>query len=382
MRTPYITLLVMITILLAACTPPVSPTQPPASAPALTLPAAAPSLTATPASNPISVTDAAGRTITLPRLPQRITIAGRAIFLVSHAAYLFPEAITRLVAIGETSQGSIEFLPVVDPKLKEKQRLKVDVGPEQVAATNPDLVIIKISQLERLGKPLEALGLKVVALDLESPEAFARDIKTLGVLFGNEKRAAEITAYYQARLDRVKSIVDQLPEDKRPRVLLMQYADRDGAVTLSVPPMAWIQTVMTTLAGGRPAWKDAAAGSGWNKVGFEQIAAWDVDQIFIISYFTPVNEVVKKLKADPQWQSLRAVKENRLYGFATDFYSWDQADTRWILGMLWLAGKINPEAAKGLDILTETRDFYQRMYGIDSATFDQAIKPLLTGDLP
>jgi iron complex transport system substrate-binding protein len=360
MKSNILSLLVCFAWILSACTPQ-SPAQP---------------------AGPITITDAVGRSVSLPKVPQRIAIVGRAVFIINHTAYLFPEAASRLVSVGETSQGSVEFLPVIDPKLGEKQRTKVDIGPEQVATINPDLVLIKNTQVERLGKPLEALGIKVVALDLETPEAFARDIKTLGMLFGNEKRAAEINAFYQSRLDKVKNAVDKLPEDKRPRVLVMQYSDRDGAVALSVPPMGWIQSVMAVLAGGRATWKDAASGSGWTKVGFEQIAAWDADQIYIVSYFSPVNDVVKKMKADPQWQSLRAVKNNKIYGFATDFYSWDQPDTRWILGVLWLTNKINPGAVAGLDITAEARAFYQQLYGVDEATFDKTIKPLFTGDLP
>ena len=85
------------------------------------------------------------------------------------------------------------------------------------------------------------------------------------------------------------------------------------------------------------------------------------------------------MKADPQWQSLTAMKNNKVYGFANDVYSWDQPDTRWILGLTWLAGKLHPDLFPGLDITKEARTFYQDLYGMDDATFQKNIQPLLMG---
>ena len=145
--------------------------------------------------------------------------------------------------------------------------------------------------------------------------------------------------------------------------------------------MGWMQTLQVITAGGAPVWKDANPGSNWTVVNFEQVAAWNPDVIFIVAYFNPVNDVVKKLKADPQWQALSAVKNNKIYGFATDVYSWDESDTRWILGLTWVAEKLHPDLFPGLDITNEAQTFYQNLYGMDAASFQKNIKPLLTGDL-
>ena len=100
----------------------------------------------------------------------------------------------------------------------------------------------------------------------------------------------------------------------------------------------------------QPVWKDAQLGNGWTKVGLEQIAAWDPDQIYTIAYFNNPNDVVEKLKADLQLQKVNAVKHGRLYAFPGDYYSWDQPDTRWILGLNWLASKMHPEPFPDLNI--------------------------------
>ena len=254
--------------------------------------------------------------------------------------------------------------------------------PEQIAAAQPDCVIMKSSNAEKLGKPLEALGIPVVYVDFETPEQYQRDLATLGQIFGNPARAQELAAFYQTQVDKITQATAGLQAAQKPKVLLMYYTDRDGAVSFNVPPLAWIQTQMTEAAGGQPVWQDAQLGNGWTKVNLEQIAAWDPDQIYIAAYFNPLNDVVEKLKADPQWQKLRAVKDGKLYGFPGDYYSWDQADTRWILGLNWLAGKVQPDLFKDLNLDQTARTFYKTLYGLDDAAYDKNVKPNLTGSLP
>jgi iron complex transport system substrate-binding protein len=135
-------------------------------------------------------------------------------------------------------------------------------------------------------------------------------------------------------------------------------------------------------AGGTPVWKDSKLGNSWTTVTVEQIAAWNPDDIFVVSYFSPVNDVVATLKKDPQWAELKAVKDGKIYGFASDVYSWDESDTRWILGLTWMAGKLHPDLFPKLDIKAEAQNFYQTLYNIDNATFESKIVPLFTGDLP
>jgi iron complex transport system substrate-binding protein len=353
--------LFVLVLTVSACSSLAAPTAPPATA--------------------ITVTDALGRTVTLPGVPQRIALAGRAITLVTDAVYLFPAASSRVVTLGKNTQGK-DFMPVIDPNYESKTKLETEVGAEQVVAAKPDVVLLKSIMAEKLGKPLESLGIPVVYLNFETPDQYRRDLAVLGQLFQDEARARQLIAFYQERTDRVSQALADLQEEQNPRVLLLYYTNRDGAVAFNAPPLTWMQTLLTQMAGGRPVWKDAQLGQGWTKVSLEQIAAWDADQIYIIAYFNNVNDVVKQLKADPQWQALRAVKQGQLHGFAGDYYSWDQPDPRWILGLTWLAAKIHPERFPGLDIQQEARAFFKEFYNLDEAAYQKYIQPNLVGDLP
>jgi iron complex transport system substrate-binding protein len=330
---------------------------------------------------PITITDALGRQVTLKALPQRIVITGKALVMIVDAVYTFPEAPERIAGLGNAGQGTSNFISLIDTHYDEKSVLENNAGAEQIAALHPDLVILKSYLADSVGAPIDTLGIPVIYVDFETPEQYTRDLAILGEVFQDTARATELISYYQSKVDLVKQAV-QAAVDK-PRVLLLYYNNQDGNIAFNVPPMAWMQTQMVQIAGGEPVWvDDANLSNGWTQITLEQIAAWDADQIYIISYNANASDIVAGLKADPTWQALRAVKDNQMYAFPSDIYSWDQPDTRWILGLTWLAGRVHPELFPDLDIVTEAQTFYRSLYGLDNTFFEQNIRPTFKGDLP
>ncbi len=364
----------LVLLLLAACSP--QKTESPATA--ATTPTVAVPPTEEPAETSITIVDALGREVVLPVAAERVVFTGKALFMIVDAAYTFPSAAEKIVGMGNTSQSSSNFIQLIDPAYDQKAVLGKDAGAEQIAALNPDLVIMKSYLAKSTGAPIEALDIPVVYIDFETPEQYMRDLAILGQVFGDEARAAEVAAFYQSKMDAVTAVVADAPQ---PRVLLLNYNDSDGVVTFRVPPMSWLQTSIVQMAGGEPAWADANPGDGWTEVTLEQIAAWDADKIFVVSYFVNPNEVLEKIKVDPNWQAMRAVQEDNLYAFPGDVYLWDQPDPRWILGLTWLAGKIHPDLFPDLDIVAEIKTFYQDLYGLDAAFVEQNILPTLKGDV-
>jgi len=328
----------------------------------------------------IEVTDALGRKVILTASPQRIVITGKALIMLADAVYTFPEAPERIVGLGNTSQGTSNFISLIDPNYGQKATLENNAGAEQIAALHPDLVLLKSYLAETVGAPIEALGIPVIYVDFETPEQYTRDLTILGQVFQNEARATEVVAYYQSKAEHIQQAVSEVKT--KPHVLMLYYSDKDGNVAFNVPPLAWMQTQMVQMAAGDPVWADANPANGWTQVALEQIAAWDADQIFIISYNTNSSDVVTRLEADPNWQALRAIKTGQLYAFPADLYSWDQPDTRWVLGLIWLAGRLHPEKFPDLDMTAEAQTFYQTLYGLDTAFFEKNIHPTFKGDLP
>jgi iron complex transport system substrate-binding protein len=322
----------------------------------------------------IRVTDAAGRTVALAGPPQRIVVVGHGPYMALDLLYMFPGASRRLVGAEKKGQATSDFVPLLDPTFAEKVSLQ-SPGPEQIAALHPDLVLTGSRGLDAAGAALGEIHIPVVCLGLETPELFYRDVANVGVLLGQPARAREIAAYYQSRVARIRAGWQGVRETARPRVLLVEYAERGGAAAVRVPARAWMQTLEVETAGGRPVWLDSAApGSGWTVANLEQIARWDPDQIILVVWYTlDPAKVLARLKSDPQWRALRAVRTGALHAFPSDVYTWDTPDPRWLLGMTWLAKTLHPERFKRLDVAAEVRDFYRTLYGMDEGAITRDI---------
>ncbi|MDP3450329.1 MAG: ABC transporter substrate-binding protein [Anaerolineaceae bacterium] len=365
--------------MLAGCAAPVTPTAMITEVP-MSVETEAPTAIVT--ESPFVVTDALGRTVEFSEHPQRIVMIGKGTTLLANSAFMFSEAQDRVIAYELRLQmPERNFVKSVFPKTENVTLLDKDAGPEQVAPLNPDLVIIKSYNKEKLGNAIEALGVNVIYLDLESTEQFYQDIYTLGQIFGNDARAEEIVALYKANETRIADGLNGLNDADKPSILLLSYSDKGGTVAFAVPPMEWLQTVLVQNAGGDPAWKDAISEGGWTVVSLEQIAAWNADMVFIVDYSGKAMDVVAQLKADANWQALDAVINNQIYAFPVDFLSWDQADPRWGLGELWLASKIHPDRFEGLNFTEEISDFYKTYYGLEDTTIIEKVMPLVSGDL-
>ncbi len=328
------------------------------------------------------VTDGLDRTVAVPADARRIVTAGRAVLMTADVLYAFPGVPERIVGIGRISQGAGSFPEALDDEYGDKVVFERNVGPEQVAAVAPDLVILKSGMRENLGRPLEQLNIPVMYVDLETPDQYERDIMLIGAALGRTERAKELVEFYRSRRSAVTDITGDVAAGDKPSVLLLYYRATGGDVAFQVPPEGWIQTQLVTEAGGTPVWTASVGGGGWQTIGFEQIAAWDPDTLIIISYNDDPGEIRNRLMGEGRWRRLKAVESGRFYAFPGDYYSWDQPDTRWILGLEWLATRIHPERFASLDIDVTARSFFREIYGLNNEAYDRIIVPVLTGDLP
>lgn len=341
---------------------------------------AAPSSGSSPETTRI-ITDALGRQVVIPSQPTRMVVAGNAALMVADALYLFDSAPERIVGITKIGQARGNFLAALDPRYADKVVFERNSGPEQVAAVSPDLVFLKSFMKQRLGDGIERLGIPVVYVDLETPEQYQRDLSLLGEILGEPARAAALTRYYQDAVTAVSARTSVLPGDRLPRVLFLYANSSGGDIAFNVPPNGWIQTTLVEFAGGVPVWRSANTGKGWLTVSFEQIAAWDPDKIFLVSYRSNPDEIRADLVVQERWQALRAVQTGDLHVFPVDYYSWDQPDTRWILGLQWLATRMHPDLFSDIDMGQVTYGFFGFAYGMQKADTDRLILEPLWGAL-
>ena len=167
-----------------------------------------------------------------------------------------PAAALQIAAVAGPHVSNFTDLDAL--RLEPDVCLRLVERPEELG--QPDVVLLRSFMADSLGRSLEQLEIPVVYLDLETPEQYFRDVDVLGQLLGDAARAEAVQDYYRTRLDRVEQAVGEVADEKRPRVLLVQYSQQGGEVAFNVPSATWLQTTEVELAGGAPVWKEAAPG--------------------------------------------------------------------------------------------------------------------------
>ncbi len=330
---------------------------------------ALPASEATPKTLSYSATDASGRTVTLDGKPEKVLVAAKAALMPALALFLFPEAQEMEISLSKTDQGLGDFFPLVWPHINPGGRLDQNASVEELITKQSDLILLKATHYESMGKKLDQVGVKNFTLSLETWDEWQAELIQLGKLLGSEERARHVLDVYEKRIAALKQRVAHLSDDQKPDVLLLQGARSDNAYSFKIAPDSWLQTWVVELVGGNPVWKGSnKAASGWSVVTFEQIAAWDPDLIVTISYNTPASIYQDAILDSPVWKELAAVRTGKVYASPSDLMNYIQPVASWILGAQWLAKTIHPELFSDLDMDAEIRSFYTDFYGITDTT--------------
>ncbi len=330
------------------------------------------------AQGPIIVTDAFDRTVSLPVPPRRIVIAGPATLMIADALYLFESGPERLVGVTRIDQGEGNFLRAIDPRYAEKTILERQVGPEQILALRPDVVLLKTQVRRRLGRRLESMGVPVLYFSFESPEDYQSDLTTLATLLDEPQRGERLKRFFREERSRIADATQDA--SPRPGVLLVSLRLQGNQAVFTVPPAHWIQATLVRDAGGRPIWTDAPGG-GWQSVTLEQIALWNPEVIFVVSYRHDAAHVRRRLQQNLAWSALSAVQNGSDFIVPRDYYSWDQPDVRWLLGLRWMAGMLHPGIFDDESLVAVIYRFFSELYDLSPKQIDDLILSRLTGEV-
>ncbi|MEM2998563.1 MAG: ABC transporter substrate-binding protein [Thermoproteota archaeon] len=299
-----------------------------------------------------------------------MVITGAGSWPIVTVAYMFPNA--KNVLYGLRGEVDCPLFRMVDPSIESKIVPTTSATPnvEEIVAMNPDVVILKSTMKLTIGDSLEELGIKVVYVDFENLNSYIRDLRVLGKVFRNDDIAEKIVKHYNETYNTVLSKSSIIKE--RRKVLFLYYSTKGGTVSFQVPGEGWLQTFMIEAAGGYALSRELAE-TGWNTVSFEQIARWNPDIIFLVTYSDSPSAVDAKnvLLRSPEWMKINAVMNGEVYAVPHDcgnigaLGSWDCPGSRWALGLEWMARKINPYLYSDLDIIIDAKNFYMKMYGLE-----------------
>lgn len=229
---------------------------------------------------------------------------------------------------------------------------------ETILKARPDLIVAS-KATEHANPAINVIrnnGVKILQLNagFGTVSEWLEAVKMLASATGKLERARKYEDFYRQRLKLVQERIADIPVEKRPKVALLNTTGSQMVIRGSRTTFGY---ELISSAGGRlmEHGSDPADSAGCAELMF----SFDPDIIIDDS------KVDIFYKAE-WWNSLRAVKENRVYKTpADDKQAWV---TNWFLstyspiGILWLAKKIHPAKFSDIDLKAEHEAFCQMLY--------------------
>jgi len=212
----------------------------------------------------------------------------------------------RIIAVSKNSSESAKKLkvPIISTSDNAERYLKL----------NPDLILIRPMHYrahKSLFKTLEKLGVTVAALQPVSIEEMYKYWLKLGKLSGKEADAEKMVKGFKDELKKYTEKSSAIPEMKRKKVYFESIHSRMR--TFSKKSMA---IFVLKNAGGINIADDAVAVHSSNIASYSKekiLAKADQIDVFLSQKGRMNNITVDKIKNEPGFQVIKAVKNNKIY---------------------------------------------------------------------
>ena len=254
------------------------------------------------------------------------------------------------------------------------------VNYEAVIAANPTIAInsgkINDAMVSDCDALSESLGIPVVAVDNElnnSAEAF----RFMGELLGVEDHAEELAQYAEQVFTDINALSD-IPEEKKVSVYFGNGEDSLETAPRGSQHAQILDAVNVTNVA------DLELGDGSRvQISAEQLLAWNPDVIVVNGEpkaDKSGNSAAEDILSNPDYASLKAVQDNKVYGTPNAPFSWVDrpAGPNRLIGMRWLSAVVYPEYIK-CDVNEEIREFFNLFYHVDLS--DEQLENVLKGTL-
>lgn len=376
------TLLLTLILLLSACS------QQAGDSSASSTPAAQPSASAQQSGeeaaqgDTVEIVDMGGRTLTIPTPDklERIYPDGSTSLMLLYT--LAPDKMTA----APSQSGSAfteEQKPYVMPEVWDlpsygTQSGKGTLNLEAIKAADVQVILsmgtaaISDADISAADELQAQLDIPVVLFSGDSEE-YAEAYRLLGQILDREEDAETLIAYCDNIVATVEAVAAQVPEEDRVR---LYYAEGDDG--LATEPASSNRSYVFNTAGAiNVAQVDAQGGYGQSAVSMEQVLSWN-PQIIITQGTTNAYETIM---SDPNWASIDAVKNGRVYEMPSQPYSWADRppSVNRFIGLHWMANLLYPELYD-IDIVEVAIDYYKVMYHVDVSRED--MEALLVNSIP
>lgn len=301
------------------------------------------------AAAPRTITDTAGRQVTVPATVTRVVTVG-SVPVLNSFPFAVGEGATIVNGIPGGNTASYSSYEVFAPDLLTAPTVQSAIGqPPNVEAILNLAPDVAFTSDAATADQLDAAGVPTVVLALENGDKIKQSVLVTGEVYGRQQQAADYVAYFDDTVKRVNAVSATIPDAERPTVLYvnLQPLRRPNRI------MEW----MLDQVGAKSVTHDVQVGQF--QFGVEQLQQWNPEMLIGMR-----PEDRPGLTTDPRFAALQAVRNDKIGIIPTGVQIWGNNTTEQPLGLLWVATFLHPQQYSAIDMRAETKDFYQRFYGL------------------
>lgn len=346
---------------------------PETTAPTETAGETAPETTAAPTTH--TVVDHLDNAVEVPYEVNRIVVCD--IYPLPSALTVFFDSAEKIVGMPAPSMTAAAngLLGQLYPQILDAQTGFIDgstINMEELLKLQPDVVFYSASQPQE-GEQLRNAGIPALAVSVNkwqynAIETLNNWIDLLSQVFPENDKTQVVREYSDKMYDLVQQRVSTLEEADRQRVFfLFQYTDTNMLTSGKQFFGQWWADAIGAVNVAQELEKDNSVA-----VNMEQVYAWNPSLIFVTNFtkFGP-EDLYNNTVGTYDWSAVDAVKNHQVYKMPLGMYRSYTPGVDTPVTLLWLAKSAYPQLFNDIDLIAETKAYYQEVFGI-ALTDEQA----------
>jgi len=256
-----------------------------------------------------------------------------------------PQVIDSVINSDELTSKEIDTMTC--QLLNDKKDIFI-LNEKNLKEAKPDLIIsqetceVCAAYTNQVNKAIQILQREPIlhSMDPHNLQEIINSVTELGKILGNEIRAEEITNSLVQRIQNIK----KNKNDKKPKVLAIEWIEPFFTAGHWIPEMIQIAGGINMIS---------KIGEHSRRLDFQEIIESDPDMIIMMPCGFDTKRTISEynniLKENKKWNSLKAVKDNQIFGVdANSFFS--KPSIRTIEGIEILAKIIQPDKFENLHV--------------------------------
>ena len=339
---------------------------PETTAPTETAGETAPETTAAPTTH--TVVDHLDNAVEVPYEVNRIVVCD--IYPLPSALTVFFDSAEKIVGMPAPAMTAAAngLLGQLYPQILKAETGFIDgstINMEELLKLQPDVVFYSASQPQE-GEQLRNAGIPALAVSVNkwqynAIETLNNWIDLLSQVFPENDKTQVVREYSDKMYDLVQQRVSTLEEADRQRVFfLFQYTDTNMLTSGRQFFGQWWADAIGAVNVAQELEKDNSVA-----VNMEQVYAWNPSLIFVTNFtkFGP-EDLYNNTVGTYDWSAVDAVKNHQVYKMPLGMYRSYTPGVDTPVTLLWLAKSAYPQLFNDIDLIAETKAYYQEVFGI------------------